>query len=656
MNSDQGTPRTDRGWSNLSNNANKIIQQLRDKQTVKTQNEKMHAGPLFPSLQKMHKGQSGTGASQNTKDKLPAAKWESDAGHQKNEDPLWGSSNPESRLKLPPVSSQPTALCPLHAFDDDSLPETGRVDAMVQPGLLSRTKYWSCISWKCPKYAVYRKAERIHDLYQVTGELGVGGFARVYSARNRETDKEYAIKLMKNQIFRKHQALIEVEVQVLAGFNHPHLVALHEVVQTNNFLVLVTELVRGGELFDHIAKIQKFTEDVARDIFSQVLEAVQVLHEAGIVHRDLKPENILVEHNGEDNFHIKVADFGLASFYDDSSALCKGVGTPEYSAPEVILCLPHSFPCDIWSLGVVLYILLCGMFPFFGKDEASLKDSVVKGVYYFAPTHWSSVSDDAKDLITSMLQVNPLKRPTIHQLQKHPWLRKDQTSGGSALPLDELRRFNATRKFRRSVFAIIVAQRLASRVAEADDNLSETQKLTTRWLLQHAGHTRQLNHITENNSHLKATPTSSPLITSSPQSTSGRKSLQQTRPVNVRAVVSKEGSPKIPSAQIPKRSPTRSQPQQTTHHSSPKAEIRFAAAPDFKTNVFRGRAGSVNTSTPELQIQSPAPHKHAIANPRVRSPSMNTIAHSKPGIVSSSPTLTHLNTRSPAALKRLSKQ
>eukprot|EP00301_Raphidiophrys_heterophryoidea_P006323 c12560_g1_i1.p1 GENE.c12560_g1_i1~~c12560_g1_i1.p1 ORF type:complete len:735 (-),score=154.12 c12560_g1_i1:361-2565(-) len=433
--------RNENGRMNLTESAAKIFQHLREKK---------------PLNRDLAEPRSNLATSTDSTDSTPCLRL-----------PSIPLSQPPSR---PQLQQQPHTLSPIVTPSALAL-GLDMHDSTSHPlRLQQRLQFHSRVSWKCPTYAVYRKAERIHDLYQITGELGEGGFARVYSARSRDTQKEYAVKLMKNQIFRKHQELIEVEVQVLAGFSHPHLVALHEVVQTNNFLVLVTELVQGGELFEYITKLQKFTEVVAKDIFAQIVEAVQALHEGGVVHRDLKPENILVNQNGPDEFDVKVADFGLASFYDEEAPCHKGAGTPEYSAPEVLLSQPHGFPCDIWSLGVVLYILLCGLFPFFGKDETTLKENVIKGKYYFPAKHWSSVSQEAKDLINKLLQVDPHQRPTIQEVKNHPWLIKGSPSTIETMPSlmvkEELLRFNATRKFRKSVFAIIIAQRLASRAVE----------------------------------------------------------------------------------------------------------------------------------------------------------------------------------------------
>jgi calcium/calmodulin-dependent protein kinase I len=350
-------------------------------------------------------------------------------------------------------------LVPPNPVPEDTEGESG----VVQKGAPHHI-FAANLDWDCPEYIVHRDLHDIGQAYIIRKELGSGGFAVVYQATERATGKEFALKMMLKNAIQKYMSYIESEVIVMATFNHPRLISLHEVVRTPQHLVLVMELVRGGELFDHIIQNKNISEAATKDIFHQLLEAIEELHNNGVVHRDLKPENILVEGVGIDRCEIKLADFGLAVFHEPGKLVTQGAGTPEYSAPEVVSGQPHDFPCDMWSLGVILYVMLSGVPPFYGNSDQEIITRVKQGTYIFPKRQFAKVSEGAKDLIRNLLVVDPSTRFTISQVKEHPWLwnsrrEDDETLDGVS---EHLKYLAATKKFRQAVMAVVALNRVSN--------------------------------------------------------------------------------------------------------------------------------------------------------------------------------------------------
>eukprot|EP00300_Choanocystis_sp_HF-7_P020669 c20648_g2_i1.p1 GENE.c20648_g2_i1~~c20648_g2_i1.p1 ORF type:complete len:863 (+),score=160.72 c20648_g2_i1:197-2590(+) len=309
------------------------------------------------------------------------------------------------------------------------------------------------VSWNAPAHAVVRYARELSELYDVYETLGHGGFSVVKRGVDRVTGNNFALKIMENAVFKKNQRHIETEVHVIAGFDHPRLVKFREVIRTPNHFVLVTELVKGGELFDKIVQMKKFSEGTARDLMWQILDAVEVLHINGVLHRDLKPENILLSEEGPDgSLQIKLTDFGLAIYYDEDNPISHLAGTPEYAAPEVLSRKNYGYPCDMWSLGVILYIMLCGFPPFYGPTPSHVINKVTAGSYKFPKPHWDQISDQARDLVTKLLDLNPETRYTIRQVRKHPWMAV-ANSNRVTPTVEALKKFNASRRLRKAVLS-----------------------------------------------------------------------------------------------------------------------------------------------------------------------------------------------------------
>lgn len=257
----------------------------------------------------------------------------------------------------------------------------------------------------------------LFDFYTVGKELGRGAFSVVLDGVHKETGKRVAIKAIKTRYIKNKLLIREIDIMKKVG-NHPNILKLYEVYETTNFLYLVLELVTGGELFDQIVARGEYSEQDASNIVRQIISAVAHLHANGIAHRDLKPQNLLCAGaNGDD---IRMADFGLSKMFDQGEYLVTCCGSPEYVAPEVLECKPYDKACDLWSVGVITYVLLTGCFPFWDKNNAVLYEKI-RRVEYGWPSG-SEISPEAKDLIRHLIEKSPEKRFTAEQALQHPWV------------------------------------------------------------------------------------------------------------------------------------------------------------------------------------------------------------------------------------------
>jgi len=206
----------------------------------------------------------------------------------------------------------------------------------------------------------------------------------------------------------------------MAKLDHPNIVKLYEAYDTEKKTVLILELVTGGELFDALVnRSSPYYEKDAREIVLNILSGVQYMHSMGICHRDLKPENILI--NGDDPRNVKITDFGLSKDFSRGK-LVTSCGTASYAAPEVLMNDPYTQECDIWSIGVVTFILLSAEFPFYGPDEKSIFQSILSMNFNFREEIWgkNKISSEAKDFISKIF-VKAKDRMTAAQCLEHPW-------------------------------------------------------------------------------------------------------------------------------------------------------------------------------------------------------------------------------------------
>uniref|UniRef100_A0A6B2LA67 non-specific serine/threonine protein kinase n=1 Tax=Arcella intermedia TaxID=1963864 RepID=A0A6B2LA67_9EUKA len=247
-------------------------------------------------------------------------------------------------------------------------------------------------------------------------------------AIHRETLEKYAIKIIDKKKFslsnstKRPNALMD-EVKILSKLKHPNIISIKEVFETETNLYIVLELVTGGELFDKLLN-GAFSEDLSRNYFKQMLEATKYLHDQGIAHRDLKPENILFKDETEEI--IKLSDFGLSRVVDKASFMQTICGTPQYVAPEILTSAKtegYGLACDLWSLGVILYIMLSGSQPFDDEKSTTIFEQIVNTDYSFDAKKWKSISPNAIRLIKQLLNPNPSTRLTVSEALESPWMK-----------------------------------------------------------------------------------------------------------------------------------------------------------------------------------------------------------------------------------------
>jgi len=275
--------------------------------------------------------------------------------------------------------------------------------------------------------------------------LGTGHHGSVRACTDRTTGQRYAVKSICKSDPAMRAGGLAREISLLEEMKHDSIIQLVDVFEDAEFVHLVTDLCAGGELYDKIVDNTSadngtpcLAEHKAARIICQVLKAVSYLHQKGIVHRDIKPENILFETNEEDS-PIKIIDFGLSRKHRGRRGeppMTTLVGTPYYIAPET-LRKKYDKSCDLWSVGVIAYVILCGYPPFNGTSHDETHKSVLRGQYYFPAEDWKNISDEAIDFIYRALQMNPKKRMTADQALKHPWILKHTGKEVVALVEDE---------------------------------------------------------------------------------------------------------------------------------------------------------------------------------------------------------------------------
>ena len=254
--------------------------------------------------------------------------------------------------------------------------------------------------------------------YDIGDELGHGAFSHVCKAVNTQNNQNYAMKIFpkSNLTDEGDQERFQREINTMAYLRHDNLVALYDFFWDENNFYLVIDLCPGGELFDYIVDHDKLDEPTSALIFQQIVSAIAYCHSFGVAHRDLKPENVLIEKFP----HVKVADFGLCGFISEQQMMKTFCGSPCYCSPECLCRIQYDGrKSDIWSLGVILYAMVTGEHPWNISNTSIMLRQILKGAY----TVPSFVSAQCKDLICSMMKVNPQDRITIEKIIKHPWLK-----------------------------------------------------------------------------------------------------------------------------------------------------------------------------------------------------------------------------------------
>jgi len=304
----------------------------------------------------------------------------------------------------------------------------------------------------------------IFKKYELHEKLGSGTFAtvrRVVQKSDQSIQKALKITSLRNLKDEEVEAL-KNEVVILGKCSHANVVKLHESFITADKIYMVQDLLSGGELFDRIIEQTFFSEKEAAKVVSQIASALEYLHERDIVHRDLKPENLLLTDKSE-NYSVKIIDFGLAKQSKDLMSM--PCGTPGYVAPEILKRRKYHKEVDIWSLGVITYILLCGFPPFHddGNNLKNLYKQIRAGKYSFPKKYWANISKEAILLIKKMLQVKPRNRISASKLLNDKWIKSTapQITGNIDGLGSSLRKTRAITKLRKGVRIIMALQKLS---------------------------------------------------------------------------------------------------------------------------------------------------------------------------------------------------
>jgi len=269
---------------------------------------------------------------------------------------------------------------------------------------------------------IFRKGEDVNSFYNIEEEIGSGSFSKVYLADNLKTKDKVAIKVIERSQLGSEEALwLENEVTILSQIDHPNIVKWREVFEDTENIYIVLDLLAGGELFHRVLDKRVFTEKHAAAVLRPIIDAIRYCHDLDVAHRDLKLENILYETKEEDSM-IKITDFSLAKIIPDDVFAITACGTPGYVAPEILEGSGYGKEVDYWSIGVILYTLLWGLPPFNENQNAELFEKIKTAEYSFPSPEWDHVSDDAKDLISKLLVVDPEKRLTAEEILEHPWM------------------------------------------------------------------------------------------------------------------------------------------------------------------------------------------------------------------------------------------
>ncbi|XP_042033050.1 calcium-dependent protein kinase 10-like [Salvia splendens] len=303
------------------------------------------------------------------------------------------------------------------------------------------------------------RSPRISDKYVLGRELGRGEFGITYLCTDRDTREALACKSISKRKLRTAVDVEDVrrEVEIMSSLpEHANVVRMRAAYEDAEAVHLVMELCEGGELFDRIVARGHYSERAASAVARTVAEVVRMCHHNGVMHRDLKPENFLFA-NKKENSALKVIDFGLSVFFKPGERFSEIVGSPYYMAPEV-LKRNYGPEVDIWSAGVILYILLCGVPPFWAESEQGVALAILRGVIDFKREPWPQVSESAKSLVRQMLEPEIEKRLTAQQVLDHPWIQNAKKAPN--VPLGDivrarLKQFSGMNRFKKKALRVI---------------------------------------------------------------------------------------------------------------------------------------------------------------------------------------------------------
>ncbi|KAH7300804.1 hypothetical protein KP509_24G079100 [Ceratopteris richardii] len=322
-----------------------------------------------------------------------------------------------------------------------------------------------------------RRTEDFRELFEIGRKLGQGQFGTTYLCIEKSSGIQYACKFIEKRKLVSREDVEDVRTEIhimhhLAG--SPHIVTIYGAFEDSSYVYLVMELCNGGELFDRIVQRGHYSEREAARLINIIVSVVECCHSHGVIHRDLKPENFLFV-NDQETSPLKAIDFGLSSFFQPGQVFRDVVGSPYYVAPEV-LQRSYGPEVDVWSAGVILYILLSGVPPYWAETEQGIFYQVRYGVLDFSSEPWPHISENAKDLVRGMLNRDPGKRLTAHEVLSHPWICEDGVAPDRPLDpaiLSRMKQFMAMNKMKKVALRFI-AETLAE---EEIAGLKETFKM-----------------------------------------------------------------------------------------------------------------------------------------------------------------------------------
>ncbi|XP_042411463.1 calcium-dependent protein kinase 16-like [Zingiber officinale] len=349
----------------------------------------------------------------------------------------------------------------------------------------------------------------IEEKYALDRELGRGEFGVTYLCMDRATRELLACKSISKRKLRTSVDVEDVrrEVTIMRHLpRSPSIVSLREALEDDGAVHLVMELCEGGELFDRIVARGHYSERAAAVVMRTIVEVVQLCHKHGVIHRDLKPENFLFA-NKKENSPLKAIDFGLSIFFKTGENFSEIVGSPYYMAPEV-LKRNYGPEIDIWSAGVILYILLCGVPPFWAETEQGVAQAILKGAIDFTRDPWPNVSESAKNLVQQMLEPEPKLRLTAKQVLEHSWLQNAKKAPN--VPLGDvvksrLKQFSRMNRFKRRALRVI-ADHLSTEEVEDIKEMFRMMDTDNDGIVSHeelkAGLSKFGSHLVESEVHM----------------------------------------------------------------------------------------------------------------------------------------------------------
>ncbi len=329
----------------------------------------------------------------------------------------------------------------------------------------ARRKLKTCISSILAAQRLHNmiKCRDIKEHYELQHELGKGSFAVVRSAVSLKYPGQVAVKCYeRKRLCQRELDSLDAEIRILLSINHINILKLIDTFEDPDYYYIVVEKASGGELFNRIVEKVRYSEADAQIVIRTILDAVSYCHKRSIVHRDLKPENLLFSSSKNDT-ELKIADFGFAAVCHENTLLKEQCGTPAYIAPEILRHRPYDQAVDIWSIGVISFILLGGYPPFSNKSRPRLFNAIIHGQYAFHPSCWSTISAEAKDLVKKMLQVDPIKRIKALEALEHPYISRRNESlkyNNMDDKLQQIKLYNAKRKVRAGIDSVIAIQKV----------------------------------------------------------------------------------------------------------------------------------------------------------------------------------------------------